>query len=90
MSEEFKYLWLDHSMVDNRVIMVIEVIGMTGLHPAERVCRIRREKEASDKRALKRPCRSFKVEQVFSLEALWKFSMYFSTGILSLCCVITF
>lgn len=43
MSEELKYLWLDHSMEVNRVIMVIEVIGMAGLHPAERVCRIKRE-----------------------------------------------
>ena len=31
MSEEFKCVWMDHSMEDSRVTMVSEVMAMAGL-----------------------------------------------------------
>ena len=78
MSEEFKCVWMDHSMEDSRVTMVSEVMAMAGLQQGE--CAKLEEKEASGRRVLKRPCRTFKLEHFFPWKYCGSFHFVFFPG----------
>lgn len=77
-----------HSVEDRRVTIGIEITGKAGIQQGG--CAELEEKEASGSRTLKRSCRAFKLEHFFSLEVLWKFSLFFSLEALCLFCAVTF